>query len=159
MIIFTVGCTTKTDKELFDEANKLLSEEKYSEGLNVYEQLIVEFPNSDFMPKTLFEVGKLYHGQVINTVSPKESLLKAVDYYKQVYEYDATKPEAPSALFMAAFLYANELNDLESAKTTYELFLEKYPENELAVSAKAELENLGKPPEIILHDKIQDTEE
>ena len=55
---------------------------------------------------------------------------------------------------MSAFLYANEIGNLEFAREKYELFLEKYPEHEMAASAQPELDNLGISAEEILQKKI-----
>jgi TolA-binding protein len=51
---------------------------------------------------------------------------------------------------MLGFIYANELNNYEKAKIYYQKFLERYPNSELAISAKFELENLGRKPEEII---------
>ncbi|WP_268761450.1 tetratricopeptide repeat protein [Candidatus Chrysopegis kryptomonas] len=51
---------------------------------------------------------------------------------------------------MLGFIHANELNDYKKAKIYYQKFIEKYPNSELATSAKFELENLGKEPEKII---------
>ncbi len=55
---------------------------------------------------------------------------------------------------MAGFILANDLQDFDAAKETYELYIEKYPDGQLADDAKIELENLGKTPEEILLEKI-----
>ena len=56
---------------------------------------------------------------------------------------------------MAGFILANDLKDFENAKQTYNLYLEKFPNGQLADDARVELENLGKSPEEILKEKIQ----
>ncbi|MDZ7262494.1 MAG: tetratricopeptide repeat protein, partial [candidate division KSB1 bacterium] len=48
------------------------------------------------------------------------------------------------AQFMIGYLYANEIKDLDKARSAYQVFLEKYPENELVPSVKWELDHLGK---------------
>jgi len=40
----------------------------------------------------------------------------------------------------------NELHKLDSARVLYEAFLQQYPNHDLAVSARFELETLGKDP-------------
>ncbi len=55
---------------------------------------------------------------------------------------------------MSGFILANELQDYEAARKSYELYLSKFPNGELADDAKVELANLGKTPEEILKDKI-----
>jgi outer membrane protein assembly factor BamD (BamD/ComL family) len=60
-------------------------------------------------------------------------------------------PEYPQVLFLYAFINANQLNNFEEAEKAYKKFLKKYPEHEMAASAKFELDNLGKPvDELIL---------
>ncbi|MCB0265746.1 MAG: tetratricopeptide repeat protein [Calditrichia bacterium] len=51
------------------------------------------------------------------------------------------------SLFMVGYLNANHLKDLEKAKTYYNDFIQKFPENELVTAAKYELEHLGKNPD------------
>jgi len=48
---------------------------------------------------------------------------------------------------MAAFIYANYLDDLENGRKYYELFLKRYGDQDenLTKSAQWELDHLGKP--------------
>jgi hypothetical protein len=55
---------------------------------------------------------------------------------------------------MAGFIYANELQNYKEAEALYKQFLSEYPENELAPSAQAELDNLGLSPEEILQKNL-----
>jgi TolA-binding protein len=153
-LLFTF-CGGKTDKELFDEAVKLSNEKKYDDAIVAFENIETEFKESELAPKALFESAKIYQGQVIKKLNSKESLLKSIEVYKKVYENYPNSYEAENSLFMSAFIYANDLNDLENAKLAYELYLEKFPDGVLAKDARIELENLGKTPEQILMEKIQ----
>lgn len=153
-ILFTF-CGSKSDKEIFEDAKKLLTEEKYDEACATFEKLAVDQKESELAPKSLLECAKLYQGQVVTNLGGKESFNKAVDLYKKIFvDYPKSK-EAENALFMAGFILANDLSDLENAKNTYELFLENYPNGELSDDAIVELKNLGKSPEEILMEKIQ----
>jgi hypothetical protein len=44
---------------------------------------------------------------------------------------------------MSAFIYANDLKDIEKARAAYKSFVETYPQHELVPSVKWELEHLG----------------
>ena len=55
---------------------------------------------------------------------------------------------------MAGFISANELNNFDEATSIYKQFLKEYPDNELAASAQAELDNMGLSPEEILQKKL-----
>ena len=54
--------------------------------------------------------------------------------------------EEPHAQFMIGYIYANvnEVRDSESALIEYNLFLDKYPDHELAPSVEFEIDWLGK---------------
>ena len=54
---------------------------------------------------------------------------------------------------MAGFVEANNLYNFSEATKTYQLFLDKYPTHQLALSAKEELNNMGRSPEDILSGK------
>lgn len=76
---------------------------------------------------------------------------KAVQLYYNVGEKMPGHPKAPTALFMQAFIYENDLQDMEKAKAAYELFLERYPNDpDYADDAQTALKLLGKSPEEII---------
>ncbi|HRI61101.1 MAG TPA: tetratricopeptide repeat protein [Saprospiraceae bacterium] len=73
---------------------------------------------------------------------------KAVELYTQLAEGMPNHPKAPTALFMLGFVYENDLGDLAKARSVYESFLQKYPDDPgFADDAKFSLENLGVPPD------------
>ena len=148
-------CGGKTDQELYDEGIELISESKYDEAIAAFENLVEENVKSELAPKAIFECAKIYQGQVSKNITGRESLLKSVELYKKVSNNYPSSSEAENSLFMAGFILANELIDLNGAKAAYELYLQKYPEGELADDARVELMNLGKTPEQILMEKIQ----
>lgn len=152
--IFTF-CGSKSPQENYDEATKLLTEQKYDEAVVIFEEIAEQNKGNQLASKALFETAKLYQGKVIKTLNGRESLLKSVELYKKIFELYPASKEAENSLFMAGFILANELNDLETAKETYELFIKKFPEGSLVDDAKIELENLGKSPEEILMNKIK----
>lgn len=150
------SCSNKSDKSLFDDAIKLIDAKQYSEAALKFEELLDEFPQSNLAPQSLFEMAKMYQGFVIKNLNNEQSLLKSVSLYRKIYDEYPDSKQAENSLFMAGFLLANELSNLEEAEKTYKLFIEKYSNSELAKSASIELENLGKSPEEILENKIND---
>ncbi len=151
-LVFT-NCGTKSEKEYFDSAKAKIEKENYTEAVTELQELVDEYPNGEYSSKAYLELGKIYHSKLIKSLTTEQSLSKAIDYYTRVYKNHPNSAEAPNALFMVGFIQANELNEVESAKVIYERFLEKYPDNELAPSARAELDNLGKSPEEIIKEK------
>lgn len=76
-----------------------------------------------------------------------ENYSKAVALFEQIQGQYGQSPKASQALFLQAFTYENNLNELDKAKTAYQLFLKKYPDDEFADDAQMALKNLGKSPE------------
>ncbi len=75
---------------------------------------------------------------------------KALAIYDWLIEKYPNYARTPQALFIKAFILENELKNIEEATAAYELFLEKYPENDFADDAKFSLENIGKTPDEVL---------
>ncbi|MBL1215576.1 MAG: tetratricopeptide repeat protein [Ignavibacteriae bacterium] len=152
-LILLTACGTKTESELFDEAQKNIDEKNYTEALTNFEMIVEKYPNGKYTEGAILEIGKLYHGKVVKNITESESMKKAVEYYKQVFEKYPEHKDAKQAMFMAGFILANDIKDYDQAREIYNKFIEKYPDSELAFSAKSELENLGKDPEEILQSK------
>ena len=74
----------------------------------------------------------------------------AIDYLAEIGEKFPDSELASQSLFLTAYLYANELDDYVRAAEYYERFLAKYPNHDMAASARWEITNLGKDPEEIL---------
>lgn len=76
---------------------------------------------------------------------------KAIQLYYKVGEKMPQHSKAPTALFMMAFIYENDLKQLDKAKSTYELFLQRYPQDpDYADDAQNALKYLGMPAEEII---------
>jgi len=150
-----VGCSSKkSDKELFDEAQKNLKEDKIPEAVMAFEELINDHSDSELTPEAISQLASLYQNKRIKSLSEKENLEKAITLFKKLHDEYPKSSYAPSGLFMAGFIYANELQNFKEAEALYKQFLSEYPENELAQSAQAELDNLGLSPEEILQKNL-----
>jgi TolA-binding protein len=150
-LLLVFGCSSnKSDKELFDEAQMNLKQQNFSEAAIAFDELINDHPESKLAPEALSQLASIYQNKQIKSLSDKENLDKAIQLFKKLHD-DYPKSEfAPSGLFMAGFIYANELQNYEEATVMYRQFLTEYPDNELAASAQAELDNMGLSPEEIL---------
>ena len=73
----------------------------------------------------------------------KESYEEAIVNFKSIIEYYPQGENAAKATFMIGFIYANNIKNYDEAKKYYTLFIEKYPDHDLADDAKYELETLG----------------
>ena len=148
------SCSKTSDKEYMEMADQKIENGNVSEAISDYQKLVEEYPESELAPEAIVMQATLYHENKVKNISRTESLIKAADLFVSVSEKYPENEKAPSSLFMAGFIYANELQDYTKAKAVYNLFLKKYPDNELASSANEELKNLGLTPEEILKKKI-----
>ncbi|MBK8947127.1 MAG: tetratricopeptide repeat protein [Ignavibacteriae bacterium] len=152
--LFTLAfCSSNNEKQIFDEARNLITSAKYDEAVVKFEEIVSKYPQSNVADSSLFEIAKLYQGQVIKNVKPMESLNKAVESYKKIYEEYPNSKLAENSIFMSAFILANEIKNFPLAEKTYKLYLEKFPNGDLADDAKMELKNLGRAPEDILRNQ------
>lgn len=153
LLLFIAGCSSKTDKEYFEIANKDINTKNYDKAIQSYENLVKEYPESNLAPESLFKLASLYQSHLINSIPMRQSLEKAAQLYGEVFDKYPESPKASQALFLKGFILANDLNEYDQAKNAYTLFLKKYPNNDLAPSAKEELEHLGMSPDQILKEK------
>jgi N-acetylmuramoyl-L-alanine amidase len=68
-----------------------------------------------------------------------------IQYYRNIVNKYPDHKYAPQALFMIGFVYAEEVMDLVQARRTFDELIKKYPDTEVAESAKWMIENLNKP--------------
>ena len=68
-----------------------------------------------------------------------------IQYYRNIVNRYPDHKYAPQALFMIGFVYAEEVMDLVQARRTFDELIKKYPDTEVAESAKWMIENLEKP--------------
>jgi len=64
-------------------------------------------------------------------------------YVNVVNNFSGTNQEA-QAQFMIGYIYANILGDNAKAEMNYKIFLDRFPDHELAPSVQFELNYLGK---------------
>jgi TolA-binding protein len=155
VLILLVSCgTKKSAEELLTEGNTFLEEGKIPEAIDAYQQIIDNHNNSELAPDALSRLAAIYQNKLVKNIPEKESLQKAVELFYQIYEDYPESNFAPMGLFMKGFIEANELQNYDDATNTYNLFLQRYPDNELAPSAQEELDNMGLTPEEILQKNL-----
>lgn len=148
------SCSNTSDKEYMEMASENIKNGNTSEAILNYQKIIDEYPESVLAPEALVKQASLYHENKIKNINYMESFNKAADIFISVSEKYPDSEQAASSLFMAGFIYANDIQDFTKAKAVYSMFLKKYPGDELASSAKEELEYMGLSPEEILRKKI-----
>lgn len=81
--------------------------------------------------------------QLANEQYGQEAYADAIENFKIILEKYPEGKTTAKATFMLGFVNANSLENLEEAKKYYTLFVEKYPDHELADDAQYELNTLG----------------
>lgn len=77
---------------------------------------------------------------------------KAIENYHKVYMEFPKYPKANMALFLEGFTYENDRHDLDKARASYNLYLQKYPDGKMTRDVKFLLDHLGMTPEQIMHE-------
>lgn len=125
-----------------DDATGTLNQSESKNFVILAEALADKYPNDTLAALPLYRAA-----EVVRAMNDPK---KASVIYERIHEDYPTFSKAPEALFMLAFTYDENLNNLDAAKATYEKFLKLYPDNVFAASTPMLLENLGKSDEEIL---------
>jgi len=157
LLVSLNACTpSSTDKKVIrsqSELESLLHSWSNTDSLNVPEiaakydiaqdEYLENYPGNPVHENFLFLAARRAIG--------KKDYAKAAGIYGQFSELYPESKSHSDALFGAAFLYNNEVHNLDSARKYYETFLITYPDHLLYDAAKAELEHLGETPEEMLN--------
>lgn len=152
LVIFT-GCSKKSDTDYMNMAKSSVEKNNTADAVTAYQNLIKDYPESPLAPEAIFQLATLYQNKMVKDVLQAESMEKAVSLFRSIFDKYPDNKLAPKALFMSGFIQANDLKSFNEATTSFNLFLQKFPNNELATSAKEELDNMGLTPEQILQKK------
>lgn len=149
LVLTLIGCG-KSAEDYMNEASENLKNNKTSEAVEAYQLLIDEYSESEQAPEALYQLATIYERMLLPNLTKDESLSKCIESFKRVFEKYPQNKFAPISLFMSGFVQANEMQNYDEATKAYNLFLQVYPDHELAKSAKEELDNMGLSPEEIL---------
>ncbi len=130
------------EKKLFEEKNGVIETTEAATMIKLYTDFSDAYPNDIKSEEFLFKAADVS----ISVFHSNES----VNLLNQFILKFPKSEKVPQAMFLKAFTYENFLNDMENARLSYEQFLKKYPEHELAGDAQISLNNLGKSPEEII---------
>ncbi|MBC8042616.1 MAG: tetratricopeptide repeat protein [Rhizobacter sp.] len=135
-----------TDKMLFDaatdSANAALTPAAHQQAATLFYKVYESYPASSLAGDAVFQSAK--------ALTSAQQLQQAIERFAVMREKFPSHKDAPLALFLTGFIYNNDLQDSVKAKEVYQTFLSQYPAHELAMSARFELETMGKPPEEVV---------
>lgn len=122
---------------VFGKVEAYRTAKRYNEAIELLKYLINRYPEEPIAAKAQYMIGDVY----MNEIRDFDSALQA--YRTVTVDYTGQKEEA-HAQFMLGYIYANVLNNFEEARKEYQIFIRKFPQNDLVPSVKFELDNLGK---------------
>jgi len=133
---------TDLEDQLYPESASKIDPIAAGKLVRKYETYAQKFPKSDNAALYLYKAGEVARSS--------GDMRRSVSLLEQLYEGYRSYEKAPQALFLAGFVYENDLKNLDKAKEIYSTFMKKYPDHELSASVKFSLENLGKPADEII---------
>ncbi|GAB4289564.1 MAG: hypothetical protein Kow0068_15100 [Marinilabiliales bacterium] len=155
LIIFITGIliSCSSDKNSSEKQNLIkeitASEKKISEN----NELIFKNPNAGTNLIALYNnyatqypddsLSAIYTYKAAELCNALGKGQDAIKYYNQVLTKYPDFEKAPYCLFLIAFVYETQLNDIDKAREYYTEFINKYPDHEFADDAKISIENLG----------------
>ena len=137
------SCSRQSAKELYEEGITAYDQKNYQLAVEKFREVVDRSAATAYAESSQFRIAMIYNNDLHDF--PKS----VAEYQKFTLLFPSSK-ESPTALFLTGFLFNNELHKLDSAKVVYEEFLQKYPDHQLALSAKFELNSLGKDPTELL---------
>ena len=95
-------------------------------------------------------ISKLYQFKAGELAKALNRPHDAIKYFNDLLDRDPDHEKAPVALFYKAVIIGDMLHEDELAKTTYQEFIDKYPEHPLVESAQQSITLQGKTLEEIV---------
>jgi len=133
---------TELEGQLYPESAAKIDPIAAGKLVRKYETYAKKFPKNDKAAPYLYKAGEVARSS--------GDMRRSVSLLEQLYDDYGSYEKAPQVLFLAGFIYENDLKNLDKAKDMYNTFMKKYPNDTLAASVKFSLENLGKPADEII---------
>ncbi len=142
-----------TAEELTSRINEIEAE-LFSDQSSGIDRLKAFYLTNNYIAYSyLFKDDELTPGYLFKAADISMNLFesgKSIEIYNRILKDYPDFEKAPQCLFLKAFVYENNMNDIEKARKYYEEFLEKYPDDDFADDAEMSLKNLGKTPEELI---------
>ena len=133
----------KLESQLVNEGG-LINSEVGAELIDIYLRRAEKNPKAATAPEDIFKALDISVN--LNIDDPQKTIAIADIMINQYPDYAWT----PMAMFIKGFIYETRLNDKTKAIEVYNLFIEKYPDNELIENVKATLENIHLTPDELI---------
>ena len=142
--MFSLACSQETPEQAMAAAETAAQAAATdSTSLNLAAQRFGDFleryPRHESAPKAL---------RMLAMITQQEGDMRgAIGHYERLLEKYGSSEYADDAQFMIGFISEEYLDDFARARESYRLVIDRYPDSELAASARRLLPNVGKAPE------------
>jgi outer membrane protein assembly factor BamD len=133
--------TSEPDKFLYGRGTESLEKKRWMTAREYFRRIIDSYPQSDLRPDAKLGVGDSYLGE-----GTTESLLLAVNEYREFLTFYPTNPRADYAQYKLGMTYFKQMrgpqrDQTETREAVRELqtFVERYPNSQLRPEAEAKL--------------------
>jgi parvulin-like peptidyl-prolyl isomerase len=122
-------------------SNTLRAQKAEAEYRKVVERLGKKYPSENYIKERLDRTTRTPE-ELWELAQIEQDAQKRVQYYRDLVSRYPSHKNAPQALFMIGFVYSEELQDLQSARRTFEELIKKYPQSDMVETAKWMIENI-----------------
>lgn len=138
--VVVVGCGGPPAEELYaageaaaaDTSSQIVALERFGE-------LLRRYPRHALAPQALKQMAMISQ--------QRGEMQTAIELYQRLLREFPESDQGDEAQFMIAFIYEEYLRDLDQARAAYQAVIDRYPDSELAASARLLLPNVGRDPE------------
>ena len=130
------------EKSMYNVPVMSFNKSKADSLLKMYDNFVSRFPGDSMAPAYLFRAANL-------TISTGDGN-KALSLLDQFVTNYPSHPKVPVCMFFKGYVYENILKNLDKAKESYLIYIEKYPGDVFVKDARIAIENLGKSPDQIV---------
>jgi len=140
-----VDAINAAEQDLYgDKSNLEFDKDKAQNLVNTYNVFTNRFADDPQSAGYLFKTA-----EVLRSL---KKFNEAVSVYSKIVSDYPNFDKVPHSLFLKGFSHENDLKNLPQAKGSYEEFLQRFPQHELADDVQFSLDNLGKSPEEIIQE-------
>ena len=133
-IILLAACNSLAENK-WNKAMDMLENNKLKDSITIFNEIINNHPQSEYAIKSQFQIAEIY-------LNDKKNYDIAIEEFEKVIRLSPSSTEAKNALFMISYIHNNYLNAYSNAIINYNIFLNKYPDDDLIPSVKYELKGL-----------------
>lgn len=137
------GGELKPLEEVREEIVKALIDERVEGSRRVViDRIMGNYDSHNYLRERMATVQRSAE-ELFNFAQSTSNSEERIGYFREIVDKFPDDAYAPQALFMVGFVYSEELADYAQAKSAFTELLDRYPESEVAETAKWMLDNLG----------------